>query len=180
MTIHLYFGQDGSLRETLAMTTQIAYRNHFMVEKVGYTKPSVATRSTRRSGTVSGTEFADALSKAEGVHEATATEATSGIGGIASLGGLLSAQEVDEREARKRKEIKRGRLTLDALAGLRDALLLGELPISTIENLERIVAQERQANPDPVLAEILDEIELRAAVELAKLEMAGIIPPHAQ
>ena len=102
------------------------------------------------------------------------------MGGIANLGGLLGAQEVDEREARRRKEIKRGRLTLDALAGLRDALLLGELPISTIEKLEQIVAQERQLNTDPVLAEILDEIELRAAVELAKLEMAGIIPPQAQ
>ena len=152
----------------------------FMVEKVGYTRPSLAARGTKKTGSVGGTEFADALSKAEGAHEASAAEATAGVGGIANLGGLLGAQEVDEREARRRKEIKRGRLTLDALAGLRDALLLGELPISTIEKLEQIVAQERQLNTDPVLAEILDEIELRAAVELAILEMAGIIPPQAQ
>ena len=151
-----------------------------MVEKVGYTRPTTSTRPTKRTGGVGGAEFAEALAKAEGVSGVAATEAAVGVAAVSGLGGLLGAQEVDEREARKRKEIKRGRLTLDALAGLRDALLLGELPISTIENLQRVVDQERAANPDPILSEILDEIELRAAVELAKLEMAGIIPPQAQ
>jgi hypothetical protein len=149
-----------------------------MVDKVGYTRPPLAARAAKRTSSTSGADFAEALARAEETSGVSATEAMSGIAATGSLGGLLGAQEVDEREARKRKEIKRGRLTLDALAGLRDALLQGSLPIATIENLERIVAQERMANPDPALASILDDIELRAAVELAKLEVAGVIPPH--
>ena len=149
-----------------------------MVEKVGYTRPTGASRPTKRASSVGGVEFAEALAKAEAAGHVVATEAASSITGLSGIGGLLGAQEVDEREARKRKEIKRGRLTLDALAGLRDALLMGALPVATIENLQRIVDQERAANPDPLLGDILDEIELRAAVELAKLEMAGLLPPQ--
>jgi hypothetical protein len=46
------------------------------------------------------------------------------------------------------------------------------LPISTIERLEKLVASERAHTTDPALNEILNEIEVRAAVELAKLEVA--------
>jgi len=151
-----------------------------MVEKVGYTRPPLAARSTKRTSNVGGTDFADALNKAEEASGVSAAEATSSIAATGGIGVLLGAQEVDEREARRRKDIKRGRLTLDALSGLHDALLQGMLPMATIERLERIVAQERMANPDPALADILDAIELRAAVELAKIEYAGIIPPHAR
>ena len=143
-----------------------------MVEKVGYTRPVTTARTVRKAGSVSAPGFADALAAAEGVEAATS------VGAIGSLGGLLGAQEVDEREARKQKAVKRGRLTLDALAQLRDALLIGVLPVSTIEQLERLVRSERSQATDPILMNILDEIEVRAAVELAKLEMAGVIPPR--
>ncbi len=149
-----------------------------MVEKVGYTRPVTTARTVRKAGSVSAPGFADALAAAEGVGAAEGVEAATSVGAIGSLGGLLGAQEVDEREARKQKAVKRGRLTLDALAQLRDALLIGVLPVSTIEQLERLVRSERSQATDPILMNILDEIEVRAAVELAKLEMAGVIPPR--
>lgn len=148
-----------------------------MVEKVGYTRPVGTARPVRKAGNVAAPGFADALAKAEGIGSVDATEGVGSIGAIGALGGLLGAQEVDEGEIRKRKAIKRGRLTLDALSSLRDALLMGELPHSTLTQLEKLVEQERDHTTDPILMQILDEIELRAAVELAKLEMSGFIPP---
>jgi hypothetical protein len=152
-----------------------------MVEKVGYTRPVSTARPTRKAGAVGGTGFAEALAKAEGisgVDSVEGIEATTAIGAVGGMGGLLGAQEVDEREARRRKAIKTGRLTLDALSQLRDALLMGSLPLSTLAQLEKLVAQERVlASQDPALRAVLDEIELRAAVELAKLEMSGIRLP---
>lgn len=148
-----------------------------MVEKVGYTRPVSAAKPVKKAGSVAATGFADALAAAEGVGAVEATEATSSIAAVGALGGLLGAQEVDEREARRRKEVKRGKLTLDVLSNLRDALLIGSLPYSTIRQLEQLVAQERAETNDPTLTAILGEIEVRAAVELAKLEMSGILVP---
>jgi hypothetical protein len=148
-----------------------------MVEKVGYTRPVTNARSVKKVGNVSAPGFAEALAKAEGIGAVDGVEATSSIGAITSMGGLLGAQEVDDREARRRKAAKRGRLTLDVLSNLRDALLIGALPYSTLRQLERLVAEERDAVEDPILMSILNEIEVRAAVELAKLEMSGMSVP---
>ena len=163
------------LASLLASTRRWHY-SHPMVEKVGYTRPVTTARPVRKAGSVSASGFAEALAKAEGVSGVDGVEATTSIGAIGAMGGLLGAQEVDEREAKRHKAVKKGRLTLDVLSQLRDALLIGSLPHSTIAQLEHLVAQERQLNNDPPLNDILNEIEVRAAVELAKLEMSGVIP----
>lgn len=146
-----------------------------MVEKVGYTRPVTTARPVKKAGSVAAPGFADALAAAEGTGGVEAAEATAQVAAPAALGGLLGAQEVSEQEVKKRKAVRRGRLTLDALSQLRDGLLMGQLPLSTIRNLEKLVAQERGLSSDPVLQSILDDIEVRAAVEIAKLEVAGII-----
>jgi hypothetical protein len=40
--------------------------------------------------------------------------------------------------------------------------------------LVRTVREKRERGTDPVIARLLDEIELRAAVELAKLGLPGV------
>lgn len=180
---HLFHESEQALFPTsptpIASPASLAYTPP-MVDKIGYTRPPLNARNVRRTGATSGSGFADALSAAEGAGAAEGMEATAGISATGDLTGLIGLQEVDEREARRRSAVKRGRLTLDALSNLRDALLMGSLPISTIERLERMVEQERAAGVDPALSAVLDEIELRAAVELAKLEMSGAIPPRAE
>lgn len=148
-----------------------------MVEKVGYTRPVTTARALRKAGSISASGFAEALASAEGISGGDAVESAGSMAAIGSLGGLLGAQEVDEREARRRRDMKQGRSTLDTLEKLRDALLLGALPASTIHQLETLVAAERAETADPALRSILDEIAVRAAVELAKLEMSGLLQP---
>lgn len=148
-----------------------------MIEKVGYTKPVTTARPVRRTGATESTGFADALAEAEGVAGASGVAPTAPVAAMSGVGGLLGVNEVDERAVARRKAVKRGRFTLEALEGLRNALLLGTLPLSTLRNLERVIAEERALTSHPALEAILDDIELRAAVELAKLEMAGLLPP---
>lgn len=148
-----------------------------MIEKVGYTKPVGAARPVRKAGSVSGPGFADALAAAEGVLAAEEVEAANTVGAVGGVGSLLGAQEVDEREARRRKAVKHARFTLETLERLRDALLIGALPVATIQSLEKLVSAQRAEATDPILKQILAEIETRAAVELAKLEMSGLLPP---
>lgn len=98
------------------------------------------------------------------------------LGGAPSITGLesiLSLQEVDEPLQRRRRAVARGASLLDRLDALRLALLDGDLPRSTIEALGAAIREQRDDTDDPRLRAVLDEIELRAAVELAKYEVAG-------
>ena len=148
-----------------------------MIDKITYTKPVSTARAAaiKRTGSADGAAFAEALARAEGASAVDAPVAAMPI----TATGLLGLQEVSEDETQRRKSLKRGRLTLDALAGLRDALLMGSVPMATLQNLERIIASERATTLDPQLESILNDIEVRAAVEIAKLEMAGGLSPSA-
>lgn len=159
---------------TVAAMTQCRY-GFLMIEKVGYSKPVTTARPVRRTGQVGASGFAEALSAAEAT---SSTDSVSTVAAVSGVGALLGAQEISEHEVRKRKSIKRAGLTLQALEQLRDALLFGSLPLATLTRLEALVAEERLATDDPVLQQILDEIELRAAVELAKLEVSGLLAPR--
>lgn len=131
----------------------------------------------KRGGVSVSGNFSGFLNAAEGT-EATETEAASNNSGVsdisapASLSGILALQEVSEDEIRKKKLIQQGHSMLDSLESLRRQLLLGTLPASTLRDIEKNLLVQRQTIIDPRLMMILDDIELRTAVELAKLEMA--------
>ena len=96
------------------------------------------------------------------------------IGGPVGLGGLtavLAVQESPDQMARRARQRARERAgnVLDQLEEIRLGLLLGTIPASRLEGLAQLVRAKREQVSDPRLDELLDEIELRAAVELAKL-----------
>jgi len=96
--------------------------------------------------------------------------ATAGIAPLTSLAGVLAAQEVDEPLTGRRRARQRGDQLLDALDELKVALLDGKLPPSKLRALQSLAAAQRGRADDPELQVVLDEIELRTAVELAKLD----------
>lgn len=124
-------------------------------------KSNAISRRKKTSG--SGERFSIAGGETS---ETESTHATAHAGPVAALDSLLALQEVDEREARK--PFKRGYETLDLLDDIRHGLLMGGIPVSKLKALTRLIAQERSQVSDPDLAAILDEIDLRAQVELAK------------
>lgn len=91
---------------------------------------------------------------------------------VQTVSSMLTLQEVSDEEVTAKKAMKQGHMTLDALEELRHGLLMGNLPEGAINQLDRMVQQQRQLCSCPKLNSILDDIELRAAVEMAKLEVA--------
>jgi hypothetical protein len=83
---------------------------------------------------------------------------------------LLALQEVDDSLNGRAKARQRAADILDELDGLRDALLAGTLSRDTIVRLAQLVRSQRPEVSDQRLKDVLDEIELRAEVELAKLD----------
>jgi hypothetical protein len=61
---------------------------------------------------------------------------------------------------------------LDMLQTLQSGLLIGGIPIVHLNRLRALVTQNRTTNSDPKLKQILDDIELRVEVELAKLSFS--------
>jgi hypothetical protein len=55
---------------------------------------------------------------------------------------------------------------------VRDGLLTGGIPRRTLARMAHAIAKRRESFADEKLQGILDEIELRARVELAKLELS--------
>ena len=98
---------------------------------------------------------------------------TAGVGGVVGVDALLALQDVGGPLERRRRAVGRASRILDVLAEMRAARLGGELTPPEVERLRRAVRDQREATEDPGLEAVLDEIETRAAVELAKLETAS-------
>ncbi len=134
------------------------------VSSIG-TKPS--RRTARDGGSKSGS-FSKALSGSPAL--APAPSSVGGSGALSPVDALLALQEVAGDPNRRSSARQRGEELLDQLDELRLALLDGQLPRSVIERLAAVIDTQRANIDDPHFIEVLDEIELRAAVELAKLD----------
>ena len=95
----------------------------------------------------------------------------SGPGPIAALDSILTLQGMDDSLDGRSKGLKRGEQLLDMLDQVRDGLLAGGIPRATLNRLANAVGKRQEGFADPQLQQVLDEIELRAHVELAKLEV---------
>jgi hypothetical protein len=92
---------------------------------------------------------------------------------LTAVDALISIQEVPDATARRSKAIARAEDMLELLEEIKIALLSGALPRSRVTRLTRIVEDARGDVGSEGLSTVLDEIELRARVELAKLEKAA-------
>jgi hypothetical protein len=89
---------------------------------------------------------------------------------VNSIDALLIVQELPDALAGRRRAVQRGNALLDRLEDLRLALLAGILPRERLDDLARLARSARETVEDPRLVEVLNEIDLRVAVELAKLD----------
>ncbi|CAE7203522.1 fliX [Symbiodinium pilosum] len=119
-------------------------------------------RKERSSG--GGSAFADALKGG-----AERASHTAGAPGVGALDTLLTLQQAPDALAGRAKARKRGEDLLDELDRLRVGLLMGRVSLAGLKRLQALLGQARPQVDDPRIEQVLDEIETRAAVELAKL-----------
>jgi hypothetical protein len=124
------------------------------------------TTPTRRNAKSGGGGFAGHVS---GGAAAAPSGGSAPASGVSNLDSLLALQEVPGQDSGRGQARQRGERLLDRLEELRDGLLMGRMPADTVRRLADEVEAARAETEDPQLNEILDEIDLRAQVELAKL-----------
>jgi hypothetical protein len=120
----------------------------------------------RRGGTGGG------FSVSEG-STSRASSGTAGAGPIGSLDAILALQEDGHTGERRKRAAKRGHDLLDALDQLKAALLNGRVPVADLKAIAARLSERAETTGDPRLDEVIAHIELRAKVELAKLQARG-------
>ncbi len=125
---------------------------------------------TARSRSVSGSDGKSFLSD-EPV-EARAATGLTGTGQIAAVDTIIALQGIGDWDEQNARGARHGEQLLFLLDEVRDGLLTGGIPRMTLTRLAAATAKRRDSFTDTKLQSILDEIDLRARVELAKLEQA--------
>ena len=97
-----------------------------------------------------------------------------GVGAVCSMDAQLALQEADGPMERRRRAVGRGGRILDMLEKIKLALLDGSGVSADLDRLARAVREDRIATGEEGLDEVLNEIETRAAVEMAKAEMSRL------
>lgn len=132
------------------------------IEGPGGIRSAQPVKRTAKSSGTSGTSFAKHLDETD--EAGSVLE----VGGTGSVSGILGLQEVDDALAHASKGKMRAQDILDRLDDLRVELLTGAISKEKLLQLSRLVSNHRGQITDPRLSGILDEIDLRAQVELAK------------
>jgi hypothetical protein len=138
------------------------------VDGVGRIRNQPASRTSKPSST-GGSDFARLLDSEQG-----GAAPVSGSAGVGSVSGLLAVQQVGDPLEGRRRARRRAHDMLSELEALRDGLLDDEVPVHRLEALAVLARSQRAEVDDPDLAQLLDEIDLRVQVELAKRGRATV------
>nr|WP_319513475.1 flagellar assembly protein FliX [uncultured Cohaesibacter sp.] len=102
--------------------------------------------------------------------ETTRSQQTAQSNAVQDMSALLALQSVDDAlQGKRRKAVRKGNKMLDLLEELRMGLLCGTLPLAVLQQLERLASDHEQTGDERIDA-LIEEIALRAQVEVAKLE----------
>ena len=92
----------------------------------------------------------------------------SALRSVSSLDSLIALQGIENATERKKRAVTKGRQALDVLETLKLALLDGSIDQSTLARLKVAGEGLTEDSGDAGLDQVMGEIDLRVAVELAK------------
>lgn len=139
--------------------------------KIPEIKPTRAqsSKKAKKTDASGGTSFSDHLAPAAG--SSSEEGALEEAGAVAPVNSLLSVQEVEgdaNADQQRARLIQWGENILDQLEQIRHDLLLGAIPLERLSGLAQAL-RDRKANiSDPDLLTLINDIELRAKVEIEK------------
>lgn len=126
-----------------------------------------STGATRSSRPATDGSFAPTTTEQAGATDET--RRLESLEGVITLSALLALQGVDDPLSKRKRAVGRAGRILDLLDELKLALIDGGASPAMLDRLVGAVREERAVTEDARLDAVLDQIETRAAVELAKL-----------
>lgn len=141
--------------------------------KITQSGPNTAAGRSRKADKAGAADAGQAFRSHINEGDMPAAAATTGAAPLAALTSLLAVQEVPDPTDTKKRAIQHADSLLDELKELQIGLVQGWVAEDTLRGLAHMLDRPRPAIDDPELSRVLDDIELRAAVELAKLERSS-------
>lgn len=138
------------------------------VQGPGQTQAASKGKKTGKASEADGS-FEDFI--ISGPAKAASVSATQAIVNVDALLAVQGAGDAAQGGARKRSR-QRASTILNELDKIRIAMLGGTLTIGHMIDIADVVASHRDRISDPALTGIMDEIDLRAQVEIAKMRVA--------
>ena len=132
-------------------------------------KSSSKLKKAKKTG--DGGAFDAMLSGSDSVDESSAPAS---IGAIEAPSSLLSLQEVGSDSGSRQQSMQQGKNSLDILDELRRDMLLGEDNSYTLQRMREQQARLNNQIHDPQMQSVIDDIDLRLAVEIAKREASFV------
>jgi len=138
------------------------------IDPTGRLNTSPARRAGKARQSSGGSEFARQISSTP-----KESAPVAGTSSPMAVNPLIAVQEAKDATSGEAKAKAQAEAMLDNLDELRLALLTGRMSRERLDSLVRLTRAKREPNLDSRLSAVLDEIELRAKVELAKLDIAS-------
>jgi hypothetical protein len=137
------------------------------ISNTGPLKPADKAKKKEATGKAGG--FSSHLAKTTSAGSHAPVDFTE-INSVASMDNMLSIQEVGDStdEEAKRVLYRHGEDILDRLSEIQREILSGGISKERLQNLAQMLRNRRKNMDDVELGQIIDEIELRAEVEIAK------------
>jgi hypothetical protein len=114
--------------------------------------------------------------------EGGGTKPQNAVASLRTIGGidaLVALQGLEDATERRRRAVTKGRRALDALDEIKLGLIGGTLDVSVLNRLKALAEELKNPSGDPGLDGVLAEIELRVAVEIAKMTPRPLPSPSA-
>lgn len=132
----------------------------------GATGPDSTRKKSKQAESDSG--FADALKSASGAEGAEQAQSTSSVGHVDAI---LAVQQTADATDHKSRGLMMdyGNEMLDRLEQLRISILSGAISKERLQDMAKRLRERTSNSDDPRLNDLINDIELRVEVEIAKL-----------
>jgi hypothetical protein len=110
------------------------------------------------------------IGDSEGENSTSASSSVSASGSIFATGSLDALNNLDNPEYIKKQNYDYGKDLLGDMEKMRNQMLVGNISESSLHNIKEKLNNLPLKSEDEKLMEIVEEIRVRAEVELAKIE----------
>lgn len=114
-------------------------------------------------------DFSGYLNKAE---QGGDVEQQAPLSSVDSIDTILSLQGTDPEKRKKQTIVKSAEKLIHELDQLRKSILANNVSLSDIKRIQTRLSEIEDTVNDPKLMDIVNDIKLRAEVELAKVELS--------
>lgn len=141
--------------------------------KISQTGSGVPTNRSRKTGKEADSSSINAFKNHIESEQTSPASAGAAPAPLTALSNFLAIQETSDQASEHRRAVLQGDTLLDELTDLQVGLVQGWVSEETLTRVSNLLSRPRPNIDDQVISQALNDIELRAAVELAKLEQHG-------